>query len=93
MTFDVVYSFDNNVLRAASQNNPPAIRFVHFMITGRNLRPYELEQVAVREFGNQYDRVKTFTYLGKGEGCPGTDKISSSRSVSNHSNEKRYNKQ
>lgn len=73
MLFDVVYSYDCNVLRAQSTTDPSVVRFVHFMITGRKLKPYELEQVANREFGNHVDKVKSFTYLIEGQGCPGTE--------------------
>jgi len=79
MLFDVVYSYDCNVLRAQCKTDPTVVRFVHFMITGRKLRPFELEQVAVREFSSQYDKVSSFVYLTKGQGCPGTDRTTSPR--------------
>ena len=79
MLFDVVYSYDCNVLRAQCKTDPGVVRFVPFAITGRKLRPFELEQVAVREFSNQYDKVSSFVYLSEGQGCPGTDRPPSRR--------------
>jgi len=73
MLFDVVYSYDCNVLRAQCKTDPDIVRFVPFALTGRSLQPFELKQIAIREFSNQYNEVSSFAYLNEGQGCPGTD--------------------